>query len=37
MMQGGFSPLSGYMDEDDYKSVVTDMKLTNGIIFGLHL
>jgi len=35
LMQGGFSPLSGYMDEDDYKSVVTDMKLANGLIFGL--
>jgi sulfate adenylyltransferase len=35
LMQGGFSPLSGYMDEKDYKSVVENMKLSNGIIFGL--
>lgn len=35
LMQGGFSPLEGYMNEDDYKSVVTDLKLTNGLIFGL--
>jgi sulfate adenylyltransferase len=35
LMQGGFSPLTGYMGEADYKSVVTDLKLTNGLIFGL--
>ena len=35
IMQGGFSPLNGYMDEADYKSVVEDMKLSNGLIFGL--
>jgi len=35
LMQGGFSPLSGYMDEKDYKSVVENMKLSNGILFGL--
>jgi len=35
LMQGGFSPLDGYMDEADYKSVVNDLKLTNGLIFGL--
>lgn len=31
----GFSPLDGYMDEADYKSVVNDLKLTSGLIFGL--
>ena len=35
IMQGGFSPLTGFMNEDDYKSVVNDLKLTNGLIFGL--
>jgi sulfate adenylyltransferase len=35
LMQGGFSPLTGYMDEADYKSVVNDMKLLNGLTFGL--
>jgi len=35
LMQGGFSPLSGYMDEADYKSVRDDMKLTSGLVFGL--
>lgn len=35
LMQGGFSPLNGFMDESNYKSVVNDMKLTNGLVFGL--
>lgn len=35
LMQGGFSPLEGFMDEAEYKSVVNDLKLTNGLIFGL--
>ena len=32
---GGFSPLSGFMEEGDYKSVVDNLKLSNGLIFGL--
>eukprot|EP01060_Flectonema_neradi_P029784 TRINITY_DN419_c2_g1_i1.p1 TRINITY_DN419_c2_g1~~TRINITY_DN419_c2_g1_i1.p1 ORF type:complete len:400 (+),score=107.99 TRINITY_DN419_c2_g1_i1:66-1265(+) len=32
---GAFSPLEGFMGEEDYQSVVDDMKLTNGNIFGL--
>ena len=35
LMQGGFSPLSGYMEETDYRSVVDNMSLSNGLIFGL--
>jgi sulfate adenylyltransferase len=35
LMQGGFSPLDGYMSQEDYTSVVNDLKLTNGLIFGL--
>lgn len=35
LMQGGFSPLEGYMDEEDYLSVVNNMHLANGLIFGL--
>lgn len=35
LMQGGFSPLNGYMDEADYVSVVNTMHLVNGLIFGL--
>lgn len=35
LMQGGFSPLDGFMSEKDYTSVVNDLKLSNGLIFGL--
>lgn len=35
LMQGGFSPLDGYMDEANYNSVINDMKLTNGLIFSI--
>merc|ERR1712023_358924 len=34
-MNGGFSPLTGFMNEDDYNSVVKDMRLSNNLIFGL--
>merc|ERR1712147_321529 len=32
---GGFSPLTGFMNEADYDSVVANMRLTNGLLFGL--
>jgi len=35
LMQGGFSPLDGFMNEIDYKSVVEKMELSNGLVFGL--
>jgi len=35
IMNGGFSPLTGFMDEATYKSVVEKMELPNGLIFGL--
>jgi sulfate adenylyltransferase len=35
IMNGGFSPLTGFMDEEAYKSVVADMALPDGLIFGL--
>ena len=37
LMQGGFSPLEGFMDEPDYKSVINDMRVAskNNILFGL--
>jgi len=35
LCNGGFSPLTGFMNEADYTSVVDDMKLTSGLIFGL--
>ncbi|OXS52719.1 sulfate adenylyltransferase [Cohnella sp. CIP 111063] len=32
---GAFSPLTGFMNEDDYLSVVNDMKLTSGAIWSI--
>ena len=35
IMNGGFSPLTGFMDEEAYNSVVANMSLPDGLIFGL--
>mmetsp|Transcript_12704 Transcript_12704/g.14337 ORF Transcript_12704/g.14337 Transcript_12704/m.14337 type:complete len:427 (+) Transcript_12704:37-1317(+) len=35
IVNGGFSPITGFMDEETYKSVVEKMELPNGLIFGL--
>jgi sulfate adenylyltransferase len=35
IMNGGFSPLTGFMDEATYKHVVENMELPDGTIFGL--
>ncbi|EOD11740.1 putative ATP-sulfurylase [Emiliania huxleyi CCMP1516] len=35
LCNGGFSPLTGFMNEAEYNSVVEDMKLPSGLIFGL--
>jgi len=35
LVVGGFSPLEGFMNEEDYQSVVEKAKTTNGTIFGL--
>merc|ERR1719148_548868 len=35
MTNGGFSPLTGFMDESTYNSVVENMALQDGLIFGL--
>lgn len=35
IMNGAFSPLTGFMEETEYKSVVENMALTDGTIFGL--
>uniref|UniRef100_A0A061R5V3 sulfate adenylyltransferase n=1 Tax=Tetraselmis sp. GSL018 TaxID=582737 RepID=A0A061R5V3_9CHLO len=32
---GGFSPLKGFVSKADYESVVNDMKLSDGTVFGL--
>eukprot|EP00668_Euglena_longa_P042597 GGOE01056380.1.p1 GENE.GGOE01056380.1~~GGOE01056380.1.p1 ORF type:complete len:336 (+),score=66.66 GGOE01056380.1:486-1493(+) len=34
-MNGGFSPLTGFMNPDSYESVVKDMRLPSGLLFGL--
>ncbi len=35
LMVGGFSPLKGFMNEEEYKSVVETMRMPNGLLFGL--
>ena len=35
LMIGAFSPLEGFMNEEDYKSVIKDHKNTEGFLFGL--
>ena len=35
LCNGGFSPLTGFMNEDAYNSVVDDMKLPSGILFSI--
>jgi sulfate adenylyltransferase len=35
LLNGGFSPLRGFMNEGDYKRVVEDMRLENGLIFPI--
>lgn len=35
IMNGGFSPLTGFMDESTYKAVVEDVAMPDGTIFGL--
>merc|ERR1712087_931863 len=35
IMNGGFSPLTGFMDEATYQSVVENMELPDGLVFGL--
>jgi len=32
---GGFTPLDGFMNEDSYNSVVENMRLPSGLLFGL--
>ena len=35
LLNGGFSPLSGFMTRDDYESVLSNMRLTNGLIWPM--
>ncbi len=35
IINGGFSPITGFMDEATYNSVVDKMELPDGLIFGL--
>jgi len=35
LMNGGFSPLKGFMNKEEYESVVDNHRLTNGLLFGL--
>jgi sulfate adenylyltransferase len=32
---GGFTPLDGFMSQDDWKSVCTDMKMSNGLFWPI--
>jgi sulfate adenylyltransferase len=34
-MNGGFSPLEGFMTEEDYKSVVSSLRLADGVLFPM--
>ena len=35
LMVGGFSPLEGFMDKQEYKSVIKSYRDTKGLLFGL--
>jgi len=35
LMVGAFSPLEGFMDENNYKSVIKNYRDTSGLLFGL--
>ena len=35
LMVGAFSPLEGFMDENNYNSVIKNNRETNGLLFGL--
>ena len=35
IIDGSFSPLTHFMTENDYESVITDMRLSNGNLFPL--
>ena len=35
ILSGGFSPLEGFMNEEDYSGVVQDLRLSNGTLFSM--
>jgi sulfate adenylyltransferase len=35
LAEGGFSPLTTFMGEDDYNRVLTEMRLANGVLFPI--
>src|SRR5919199_829830 len=35
LANGGFSPLNGFMGEDDYRAVLTTMHLANGLVWTI--
>ena len=35
IMDGSFKPLSGFLNEDDYNSVLDNMKLTDGSVWPI--
>lgn len=35
LMNGGFSPLEGFMNENDYTRVVYELRLKNGVLFSM--
>ena len=35
LMVGGFSPLVGFMDKEEYESVIKSNRNTKGLLFGL--
>ena len=35
LMVGAFSPLEGFMDENNYNSVIKNNRNANGLLFGL--
>ena len=35
IMNGGFNPLSGFLGQEDYKSVVENMRLSNGALWPI--
>ncbi len=35
LLNGGFSPLTGYLNQSDYKNVLRNMRLTNGLLWPI--